>query len=157
MQHEAKAYLWDIANAAESIRAFTDGKDLNAYQQDELLRAGVERKFGIIGEALSQLLRYFPQYREKITLVGDIGAKPELQCSVLSYARSPLPGGRVDLTAVASRYIDSGFALFPFATKSFTAMLRCGMTWCGRLFRSIFPGCAAKWRNCLQSRRSKVE
>ena len=74
MQRDAKAYLWDIANAAASIRAFTNGKDLDAYQQDELLRAAVERKFGIVGEALSQLLRYFPLYRDKITLVGDIVA-----------------------------------------------------------------------------------
>jgi uncharacterized protein with HEPN domain len=74
MQREAKAYLWDIANAADSIRSFTAGKDLDAYLQDELLRAAVERKFGIIGEALSQLLRSFPFYRDKITLVGDIVA-----------------------------------------------------------------------------------
>lgn len=25
-----------------------------------------------MGEALSQLLRYFPQYRDRITLVGDV-------------------------------------------------------------------------------------
>jgi uncharacterized protein with HEPN domain len=74
MQRDAKAYLWDISNAAASIRSFTAGKDLNVYQQDELLRAAVERKFGIVGEALSQLLRYFPHYRDKITLVGDIVA-----------------------------------------------------------------------------------
>jgi uncharacterized protein with HEPN domain len=72
MQREAKAYLWDIANAAASIHAFTAGKDQAAYLKDEMLRAAVERKFGVIGEALSQLLRYFPQYRERITLVGDI-------------------------------------------------------------------------------------
>jgi uncharacterized protein with HEPN domain len=72
MQREAKAYLWDIAGAAASIRAFTDGRDLNGYLQDEMLRAAVERKFSIIGESLSQLLRHFPQYREKITVVGDI-------------------------------------------------------------------------------------
>jgi uncharacterized protein with HEPN domain len=72
MQREAKAYLWDIANAAQSIRAFTDGKDLNLYLKDEMLRAAVERKFGIVGEALSQLLRKFPQYRDKITLIGEI-------------------------------------------------------------------------------------
>ena len=68
MQRDAKAYLWDIANAAESIRSFTDGKDLDAYINDEMLRAAVERKFGIVGEALSQLLRNFPDYRDKITL-----------------------------------------------------------------------------------------
>ncbi|MDR3772025.1 MAG: DUF86 domain-containing protein [Terracidiphilus sp.] len=74
MQRDAKAYLWDIANAAESIRAFTEGKNLDIYLQDELLRAAVERKFGIIGEALSQLLRSSPTYRDRITLVGDIVA-----------------------------------------------------------------------------------
>ena len=74
MQRNAKAYLWDIDHAAISILAFTAGKDLNAYQQDELLRAAVERKFGIIGEALSQLLRSFPLYCNKITMVGDIVA-----------------------------------------------------------------------------------
>jgi len=72
MQRDAKAYLWDIANAAESIRAFTSGKDLEAYLGDELLRAAVERKFGIVGEALSQLLRYFPEYRDQISVVGDV-------------------------------------------------------------------------------------
>lgn len=74
MQRDAKAYLWDIANAAASISAFTSGRDLNAYQQDDLLRAAVERKFGIIGEALAQLLRCSPVYRDRITLVGDIVA-----------------------------------------------------------------------------------
>jgi len=37
-----------------------------------MLRAAVDRKFGVIGEALSQLLRYFPEYRDKITLVADV-------------------------------------------------------------------------------------
>jgi uncharacterized protein with HEPN domain len=74
MQREPKAYLWDIANAAVSIRAFTSGKDLAAYLNDEMLRAAVERKFGIIGEALSQLLREFPEYRNRITLPGEIVA-----------------------------------------------------------------------------------
>lgn len=72
MQRDAKAYLWDVAAAAESIRSFTAGRDLTAYLADEMLRAAVERKFGIVGEALSQLLRYFPEYRVKITLVADV-------------------------------------------------------------------------------------
>jgi uncharacterized protein with HEPN domain len=74
MQREAKAYLWDIASASASIRDFTTGKDLKAYLNDEMLRAAVERKFGIVGEALSQLLRHFPEYRDRITLVGEIVA-----------------------------------------------------------------------------------
>ena len=74
MQREAKAFLWDISNAAASIRAFTAGKDLEAYLRDDLLRAAVERKFGIVGEALSQLLRCFPRYRDRITLVSEIVA-----------------------------------------------------------------------------------
>ena len=72
MRREAQAYLWDIANAAESIRSFTTGKDLTSYLQDEMLRAAVERKFGVVGEALSQLLRYFPSFRSRITLVSDV-------------------------------------------------------------------------------------
>jgi uncharacterized protein with HEPN domain len=72
MQREAKAYLWDIADAAEKIRKFLSGKTESDYIGDELLRSAVERKLGIIGEALSNLLRFFPDYRDRISLVGDI-------------------------------------------------------------------------------------
>lgn len=51
MQREPKAYLWDIAQAAASIRSFTAGKSLADYLADELLRSAVERKFGIVGSA----------------------------------------------------------------------------------------------------------
>lgn len=72
MQREAKAYLWDVASASESIGAFTEGKSLEDYLGDEMLRAAVERKFGIAGEALAQLLRHFPEYRERLPMVGDV-------------------------------------------------------------------------------------
>ncbi|MGD1064242.1 MAG: HepT-like ribonuclease domain-containing protein [Terracidiphilus sp.] len=74
MQREPKAYLWDIANASASIHTFISGKDLNVYLRDEILRAAVERKFGIIGEALAQLLQHFPNYRDRITLPSEIVA-----------------------------------------------------------------------------------
>ena len=41
MQREGKAYLWDISNAAASLRDFTGGKDLAVYLQDEMLREEV--------------------------------------------------------------------------------------------------------------------
>ena len=47
---------------------------MERYLSDEMLRAAVERKFGIVGEALSLLLRHFPEYRDKITLVSEIVA-----------------------------------------------------------------------------------
>ncbi len=40
MQREAKAYLWDIANAAASIRAFTEGKDLNPIFSSDNAKGG---------------------------------------------------------------------------------------------------------------------
>jgi len=57
-----------------SRRTFTDGRNLEGYLNDEMLRAAVKLKFGIAGEALSQLLRYFPEYHDRITLVGQIAA-----------------------------------------------------------------------------------
>ena len=83
MQREAKAYLWDIANAAQSIRTFVSNKDLSDYLSDELLRSAVERKFGIIGEALSGLLRFFPVWEIVQTYL------PQLQSEVSQLLNEP--------------------------------------------------------------------
>ena len=55
MRLETRKYLFDIQQAADSIAAFCAGKTFELYRADELLRAAVERKFGIIGEALARL------------------------------------------------------------------------------------------------------
>lgn len=57
MQLEAKKYLYDIQQAADLLAAFTASKQLEDYEADPMLRAAVERKFEIIGEALAQLSR----------------------------------------------------------------------------------------------------
>lgn len=55
MLHDPKVLLEDIRLAAEEIRKHTMGRSLVDYQTDRLLRAGVERWFIVIGEALTRL------------------------------------------------------------------------------------------------------
>src|ERR1035441_6615714 len=51
-------------------------------------------------------------------------AKPELLCPVESTEDSPLPAGRVELSIVASGYIDSGFALTRTRSTQFDGVKR---------------------------------
>jgi uncharacterized protein with HEPN domain len=67
MPRDLRAYLWDIIEAAEHVASFTAGKTLVEYARDPLLKAGVERKFEIIGEALAQACRIFPEVTQKIS------------------------------------------------------------------------------------------
>jgi uncharacterized protein with HEPN domain len=57
MRLEAKKYLYDIQQASDSVLQFTKDRTFAYYESDEMLRAAVERKFEIIGEALNQLAR----------------------------------------------------------------------------------------------------
>ena len=66
MQPDARAYLWAIQKAAEAIRTFTAGLDVASYARAELVHSAVERKFEIIGEALSQLAKSHPDLARRI-------------------------------------------------------------------------------------------
>src|SRR5437660_1475474 len=55
MPHSPKVLLEDVRLAAQEIQEFTKDRSLADYQSDRLLRAGVERLFIVIGEALTRL------------------------------------------------------------------------------------------------------
>jgi uncharacterized protein with HEPN domain len=67
MQLELRKYLYDIQRAATALNEFTQGKSLEAYLDDALLRAAVERKFEIIGEAMAQLAKRDAQTAARIS------------------------------------------------------------------------------------------
>jgi len=60
MKLDSLAHLHDIAQAGTAICHFTAGKCREDYLTDELLRSAVERKFAVIGEALTRLRRDDP-------------------------------------------------------------------------------------------------
>jgi uncharacterized protein with HEPN domain len=66
MQPETNKYVWDATEAARRILRFTQGKTLDDYQRDELLRAAVERQLTIVGEALSRVRQIEPLVAERI-------------------------------------------------------------------------------------------
>ena len=57
MPDDARVLLWDIERAAAAIERFIAGLEFETYASSELVHTAVERKFEIIGEALSQLAR----------------------------------------------------------------------------------------------------
>jgi uncharacterized protein with HEPN domain len=50
-----RLYLRDILAAMESIEAFVEGMDLEAFRTDDKTASAVIRKFEIIGEAAKQI------------------------------------------------------------------------------------------------------
>ena len=66
MEIEDKKFLYDIAQAAKDIRAFTDTLSLEDYANNRLVKAAVERKFEIMGEALNRLYKTSPETAESV-------------------------------------------------------------------------------------------
>ncbi|QIN78147.1 DUF86 domain-containing protein [Rubrobacter marinus] len=69
-----EAYLWDIADSCRAVLEFVGGRELSDYRQDRMLRRAVERELSIVGEAVSQGTRYFPELEERIGPVRQIVA-----------------------------------------------------------------------------------
>jgi uncharacterized protein with HEPN domain len=61
MKREAKKYLFDIKSSIESIFEFLGEKrNFFEYQNNKLLRRGIEREIEIIGEAMNRLTKIAP-------------------------------------------------------------------------------------------------
>jgi len=67
MDHDPKAYLFDIKQACEDIQQFTQDMGFKDYSGNSLVKAAVERKFLLIGEAMTRLKRENPSMAERIT------------------------------------------------------------------------------------------
>ena len=72
MRPEVKTFLYDIRQACDALRNFIAGRNFEDYRKDELLRAGVERKLMIIGEAVYQILRIDPDLESAISQARQI-------------------------------------------------------------------------------------
>jgi len=59
---QAKAYLWDIREAAREINGFMRGVKFHQFEQNKILRYAVERQLLVIGEAAVHIA---PQFRKK--------------------------------------------------------------------------------------------
>ena len=65
-------YLFDIRQACAFIKQFVSGKSLAQYISDPMLKAAVERKLEIIGEAVGQIAKLDPSIATRITAAKRI-------------------------------------------------------------------------------------
>ncbi len=72
MKADTPAHLHDILGAGYAIREFTAGKSFPDYVSNDQLRSAVERKFQIMGEALTRLKRYEPEMLACIRDCNDV-------------------------------------------------------------------------------------
>lgn len=66
MQHDPRAWLWDVRRAADLVAEFVQGRSFDDYLADRLVRSAVERQLEIVGEALSRLAKEAPALAERI-------------------------------------------------------------------------------------------
>ena len=74
MRPKSAKLLEDIRDSAAFIREATQGKTLDDYRADRLLRQAVERNFEIMGEAVNRLTGYDPDIAERIAHTSQIVA-----------------------------------------------------------------------------------
>jgi uncharacterized protein with HEPN domain len=63
---DPRSFLFDIQRACQLITEFTSGMTLPEYAADLKTRSAVERQLEIVGEAIGQMLKLFPEMREEV-------------------------------------------------------------------------------------------
>jgi uncharacterized protein with HEPN domain len=66
MNDETKRRLLDALEACRAIQKFSAGTDYRSFVSNELLRAALERKFEILGEALNRAEQSDPELSERL-------------------------------------------------------------------------------------------
>lgn len=66
MGRDPRAFLWDVRENSDAIAQFVRGREQKDYLADSMLRAAVERKLEIIGEALNQLSKVAPELAARV-------------------------------------------------------------------------------------------
>lgn len=69
------AYLWDMLDAAKTVRQFVEGVKFHQYQKDKKLQMAIERVVEIIGEAARHISKVFQEKHPKIPWKGIIGQR----------------------------------------------------------------------------------
>ncbi len=69
------AYLWDMLDAAQSVRQFVAGRSFDDYVQDAMLRGAVERQIEIVGEAARHVSPAFQAVHREIPWRGIIAQR----------------------------------------------------------------------------------
>ena len=72
MQRDARAYLWDVREAADAISAFVANMTFETYAASPVVHSAIERKFEIAGEALNQLSKLDASLASRIPEIGKI-------------------------------------------------------------------------------------
>ena len=64
MKRETKKYLFDIKTSIDSIFDYLgDNRNFFEYQNNKLLRRGIEREIEIIGEAMNRIMKISPEIK----------------------------------------------------------------------------------------------
>ena len=72
MTIKTRKLLFDAFDSCRAIRRYTDGIDLAAYLRDDMMRDAVERRLGIVGEALHRAQALEPTLSDRLPEVGEI-------------------------------------------------------------------------------------